>query len=115
MDYHRKRASEALKKAALNENAKAYILNNPILFNLLLKAARRYIGGETLEQALETRNDLRNQGFATSLEFMGESVATADEADEATGEFLRIIKTMKTENRADGSASSAFAAPAARS
>jgi hypothetical protein len=51
----RQQASAALRKAALNEEAKTYLLSNPLLFNLLLKAARRYIGGETLEQALATK------------------------------------------------------------
>ncbi|MCE5318717.1 MAG: proline dehydrogenase family protein [Parachlamydia sp.] len=98
LDY-RKQASEALKKAALNLEAKDYLLNNPLLFNLLLKAARRYIGGETLEEALETRKALQDQGFATSLEFMGESVHTADEAKEATREFLRLIEALKADNK----------------
>lgn len=98
MDY-RKQASEALKKAALNLDAKAYLLNNPLLFNLLLKAARRYIGGETLEQALETRKTIQAQGIATSLEFIGESVHTPAEAREATEEFLRLIEALKIEKK----------------
>jgi proline dehydrogenase len=97
----RQQASEGLRKAAINEAAKAYLLNNPILFNLLLKAARRYIGGEALEQALETRKMLYAQGFQTSLEFMGENVTTAAEAKEATHEFLKIIKALQAENKAD--------------
>jgi proline dehydrogenase len=40
--------AQALRKAALNEDSKAYILNNPALFQLFKKAADRYIGGETL-------------------------------------------------------------------
>ncbi len=97
----KQQASEALKKAALNEEVKTYLLQNPLLYNLLLKAARRYIGGETLEQALETRQKLQANGFATSLEFMGESVSTTDEANEATQEFLKIIKALKVENKPD--------------
>jgi len=97
----RKQASDALRKAALSEEAKAYLLSNPVLFNLLLKAARRYIGGETLEQALETRKELRAQGYQTSLEFMGENVTTVAEANEATHEFLRIIEALKGENKGD--------------
>lgn len=97
----RQQASEALRKAALNEEAKAYLLSNPVLYNLLLKAARRYIGGETLEEALETRKTLQAQGFETSLEYMGESVTTAHEAKEATQEFLQIIKSLKAANRPD--------------
>lgn len=98
IDY-RKQASEALKKAALNQDAKDYLLNNPVLFNLLLKAARRYMGGETLEQALDARKSLQVQGFATSLEFMGESVHTAAEAVAATQEFLRVIEALKAEKK----------------
>ena len=95
----RQRAGEALRKAALNEEAKAYLLNNPILFNLLLKAAKRYIGGENLEQALSTKKTLQAEKFATSLEFMGESVTSIVEAQEATQEFLKIIETLKSENQ----------------
>jgi proline dehydrogenase len=97
----RGQASEALRKAAIDEKAKSYLLDNPILFNLLLKAARRYIGGETLEQALETRKILHMQGFQTSMEFMGENVTTVAEAREATHEFLRVIKALQVKNKAD--------------
>jgi proline dehydrogenase len=97
----RKQASEALRKAAINDEAKAYLLSNPVLFNLLLKAARKYIGGETLEQALVTRERLHTEGFQTSLEFMGENVTTVADAKEATHEFLKIIKALQAENKAD--------------
>ncbi len=97
----KREAGEALKKAALSEEAKSYLLNNPVLFNLLLKAAKRYIGGETLEEALVTRKFLREEGLLTSLEFMGENVTTVEEANEATQEFLRIIKALKVENKPD--------------
>jgi proline dehydrogenase len=68
---------------------------------LLLKAARRFIGGETLEQALATRKMLRAQGFQTSLEFMGENVTTVADAKEATHEFLKVIKALQAENKLD--------------
>lgn len=97
----RQQTSEALRKAAINVEAKAYLLSNPLLFNLLLKSARRYIGGETLEQALATRKMLHAEGFRTSLEFMGENVATVDDAREATQEFLRVINALRAENKAD--------------
>ncbi len=92
-------AGQALRKAALNEEAKEYLLHNPVLFNLLLKAARRYIGGETLTETLETRKAIQNQGLMTSLEFMGENVTNVTEANEATEEFLRVIKAVKNSQR----------------
>ncbi len=87
----KQQVSEALRKAALNEEAKTYLLNNPLIFNLLLKAARRYIGGETLEQALTTRKALQTQKFMTSLEFMGESVTTKAQAKECYKIKLKLI------------------------
>jgi proline dehydrogenase len=47
-------ASDALKKAALNEDAKNFILQNDKLFKTLKKAANRYIGGETIEETVLT-------------------------------------------------------------
>ena len=61
--------ADALRKAALDENAKAYILQNPILFGLLKKAADRYIGGETLEETI-IKVKAQN-GIKCSIEFMG--------------------------------------------
>lgn len=92
-------AGQALRKAALNEEAKEYLLHNPVLFNLLLKAARRYIGGETLTETLKTREALQNQGLMTSLEFMGENVTNVAEANEAREEFLRIIESVRNSQR----------------
>lgn len=97
----RQQASEALRKAAMNEKAKAYLLHHPVLFNVLLKAARRYIAGKTLEEALATRSALQAQGFQTSLEFIGENATTIAEAKEATHEFLRIIAALQAESKAD--------------
>jgi len=94
----RTKVSEALKIAALNESAKNYLLNNPELFELLLKAAKRYIGGENLEEASQRAKRLNIEGFPTSLEFMGESTNSISEANEVTQEFLAIIKKIKEEN-----------------
>lgn len=44
--------SKALKKAALNEDAKKFVLQNDKLFKILKKAANRYIGGETLDETI---------------------------------------------------------------
>lgn len=92
-------AGKALRKAALNEEAKQYLLHHPTLFNLLLKAAGKYIGGETLEEALKTRQELQSQGLMTSLEFIGENVTNVSEANEATEEFLKIIESVKNSQK----------------
>jgi proline dehydrogenase len=97
MDNLKSKVSIALKTAALNESAKHYLLENPILFDLLLKGAKRYIGGENLAATIESIKKLNAEKFPASIEFMGESVTSINEANEATQEFLKIIDAIKKE------------------
>lgn len=90
--------ASALKKAAINEQAKQYILSNDILFNTIKKAANRYIGGETLEETIQKVKNQNNQGFKTSIEFMGENTLTEKEAFEATNEFIELLKRLNSKN-----------------
>ncbi|MDA6070278.1 proline dehydrogenase family protein [Flavobacterium sp. AC] len=87
--------ASALRKAALNEKAKEYILSNEILFKTIKKAADRYIGGETLEETIVKVKEQNKQGFKTSIEFMGENTLTEKEATEASNEFIRIAQEIK--------------------
>jgi proline dehydrogenase len=86
--------SAALKKAALNAEAKAYLLENEKLFRLIKKAADRYIGGENLEEAIQKVVVAQAQGLKCSLEYMGENVNSAEEAEGATDEFVRICQEI---------------------
>ena len=88
--------AQALRKAALNEDAKAYVLTNPALFQLFKKAADRYIGGETLEETIAKAMTFDNQKF--SMEFMGESTRTEQQSNEATQEFIRICEQIRLQN-----------------
>jgi proline dehydrogenase len=87
-------AAAALKKAALNEEAKQFVLDNPLLFQTLKKAANRYIGGETLPETLATIRRLNQSGFAVTTDFMGESIRNEADANEATAEFVRLAKAI---------------------
>lgn len=89
--------SHALKSAALNEETKQYILNNKVLYRTLKKAANRYIGGETLEETIPKVVQHNKEGFKCSIEFMGENTDTAQEANEATQEFLRIVHHIRSQ------------------
>jgi proline dehydrogenase len=91
-------ASEALKKAALNEEAKNFVLQNDKLFKTLKKAANRYIGGEAIDEAVLTIKRLNENGFIVTTDFMGESIRNEREAIEASNEFIKFAKVVKTEN-----------------
>ena len=90
-----RQASAALRKVALNEEAKDYILSNPILFTILKKAADRYIGGETLGETIGKVKTQNERGFKCSIEFMGESTRTEHEANAARDEFIKICQEIK--------------------
>lgn len=86
--------AEALRKAALNEDAKAYILQNEHLFKLMKKAADRYIGGENLNETVMKVKKENTFGFKCSIEFMGESTRTVNEAEKAKDQFLMICDAI---------------------
>lgn len=89
--------SVSLRKAALNIEAKDFILSNPILFKTLKKAADRYIGGETLAETVTKVKTQNIRKLKCSIEFMGENTATPQEATEATAEFIKICEEIRTQ------------------
>ena len=93
-----KLAAETLKKAALNEEAKHFILGNEKLYTVLKKAANRYIGGETLAETVSSIRQLNDAGYGATTDYMGESVRSEKEANEATFEFIRLAQKIKSEN-----------------
>lgn len=94
MDHLLALGSAALKKAALNMEAKAYLLGNEKLYKVMRKAADRYIGGENLSEALGKVTTAQTQGLKCSLEYMGENISSAEEARAATQEFVNICQEI---------------------
>lgn len=90
--------ADALKKAALNEEAKHFILQNENLFKVLKKAANRYIGGETLDEAIASIKAWNDKGYSVTTDFMGESVRDEKEAYDVTEEFIRLADAVNTIN-----------------
>jgi proline dehydrogenase len=56
--------------------------------------ARRFIAGETVEEAIEAARDLEARGMRLTLDYLGESVRTMDEATAATREYVRLIDAL---------------------
>ncbi len=56
--------------------------------------ARRFIAGETPEEAIAVARALRARGMLLTLDFLGESVRTPDEAAAATTAYLRLIEVL---------------------
>ena len=87
-------AAKALRHIALDESIKAYVLQHPPLYQAGLQAAMRFIGGETLDECVQTASDTNQQGHAVTIDFMGESTRDEVMAAQATQEFLNVIRAI---------------------
>src|SRR5678815_1645593 len=56
--------------------------------------ARRFIAGETVEEAIAVARALQSRGLLLTLDYLGESVQTLDEANAATREYVRLIDVI---------------------
>jgi proline dehydrogenase len=56
--------------------------------------ARRFIAGESVEEAIQAARAIEAQHFLLTLDYLGESVKTLDEATAATREYLRILDVI---------------------
>lgn len=90
--------AETLKQIALDEEIKAYVLQHPSLYQPLLHAALRFIGGETLAHCVETAKSLNQHGFAVTIDYMGESTRDTGMAKQAAQEFLDVIQAIADHN-----------------
>src|SRR5688572_9578563 len=56
--------------------------------------ARRFIAGETIDEAVEAARALQARGLLITLDYLGESVRSIDEASAATREYVRLIDVI---------------------
>jgi proline dehydrogenase len=56
--------------------------------------SKRFVAGETLEQALAVSRKLNSEGIAVTLDHLGESVTTLDEAADARDVYLRTLAAI---------------------
>ena len=56
--------------------------------------ARRFIAGESVEDTVAAVSGVAAQGLLLTLDYLGESVATTEEADAATREYIRILDVI---------------------
>src|SRR5687768_13416749 len=56
--------------------------------------ARRFIAGETIAEAIAAARAIQARGYLLTLDYLGESVRTSEEAAAATREYLRMIELI---------------------
>ena len=56
--------------------------------------ARRFIAGETPAEAIAAARAVESRGFLVTLDYLGESVRSLAEADQATREYLKVAEAI---------------------
>jgi len=74
--------------ALLKRLASTYGMRSPGGF------ARRFIAGETIEEAIDAARSIQAQGLLLTLDYLGESVRTLEEAAAATREYGRLLEVI---------------------
>lgn len=62
---------------------------------LARKAARRFVAGETLQEAVEAARELNKKGLLVSLDQLGESVHNEQQANRAADEYIGLMEAIK--------------------
>jgi len=56
--------------------------------------ARRFIAGETVQEAIEAARSVQSRGLHVTLDYLGESVTTMKAAVAASREYVRLVDTI---------------------
>ncbi len=64
---------------------------------LARKLARRFVAGETLDEAIQVTRELNAQRMEVTLDYLGESVESEDQAIQATDAYIGILKRVDEE------------------
>jgi proline dehydrogenase len=76
------------RSSTLKRMASRYGMRNPDSF------ARRFIAGETIEEAITAARSIEATGLTQTLDYLGESVGSINEADQATRTYQSILKRI---------------------
>ena len=76
------------QSSVLKKMASRYGMRRPRSF------ARRFIAGETVEEAIAAARAIEARRLLLTLDFLGESVTSLDGADAATREYLNVIDAV---------------------
>lgn len=63
-------------------------------FFLARRVARRFVAGESLDEALTVTRKLNDDGLAVTLDYLGESVAKAEDTREVVEMYTEMVKAI---------------------
>jgi len=61
------------------------------------RMARRFVAGETLDEAIAAARECNNAGMLASLDYLGENVSTTGDAQHSRGAYLEVFERIAKE------------------
>jgi proline dehydrogenase len=83
-----------LLKLSENKSFARWVTSNPTT----RKMSHRFVAGEALQEALAAARVCNDQGMLVSLDYLGENVATAEDAHRARDAYLEVFDKIAAEN-----------------
>jgi proline dehydrogenase len=83
----------ALLKLSENKRIGTWVTSN----STTRRMARRFVAGETLQEAIDATRRCNDAGMAASLDYLGENVASTSDAQRSRDEYLEIFETIAQE------------------
>jgi proline dehydrogenase len=81
---------DTLLYLAQNPRLRDFAVQNKIARNI----SRRFVAGETLEDALQATSILNKRGIQVAMDLLGENVTTREEADASTQAYIAAIELI---------------------
>lgn len=87
-----------LRSTLLYLSRSAFLRDSVMKCNLCKKASRRFIAGETINEAIDVVKALNKKNLVVTLDHLGESVSKEHEAMRATSEHIEMLDAIKEYN-----------------
>jgi len=86
-----------LRQTLLRASENVWLRKNAINSRLLRRSVRRFLPGETLEDALAACRDLGKSNIDTVLTHLGENIGDRDEAAAVTRHYLHVFDRVRSD------------------
>jgi len=80
-----------LRKALLGVSTNAWVRDRATRYGFVKRSVRRFMPGETIDEALGAAREMAPQGITTILTKLGENLAAAEEAEDVTRHYLDVL------------------------
>src|SRR3990172_10858720 len=84
-----------IKTALLHMSEQPKLQHLAMRMELSRRTARRFVAGETIQEAVEAISRLNDQGFSATIDYLGENVSSENDALRATNEYLQALDEIQ--------------------